>query len=78
MGFSHIFIYDNNLSDSEPVENCIDSNIKDLLGNGTFCIDIAKYIENDANNPIIRIYVRELNEASTQRFMYNFVFNAIR
>ncbi len=60
------------------VANAKGINVKDLLGNGTFCIDVAKYIENDANNPIIRIYVRELNEASTQRFMYNFVFNAIR
>ena len=31
MGFSHIFIYDNNASDYESVENCIDSNIKDKI-----------------------------------------------
>ena len=53
-------------------------NVKEYLSNISYAKEIASFVDNDQNNRIIGIFVRELNEQLTQRFINTFLFNAIK
>jgi hypothetical protein len=51
-------------------------NVKDLLTAPNFSKDVASAVAGDQSNRVIAVFVRELNELMTQRFINTFLFGA--
>ena len=51
-------------------------NVKDLLGNLSHAVEVATTVANDQKNRVIAVFVREIPEIPTQRFMLTFILNS--
>ena len=51
-------------------------NVKECLGNIAHAAEIANYVANDQKNRVIAVFVREIPEIPTQRFMNMFILNS--
>ena len=50
-------------------------NVKDLFGNIAHAVEVATTVANDQRNRVLAVFVREIPEIPTQRFMSAFILN---